>query len=98
MYTWVNHSGGRYGAGYKYLDSNGYDDSQVSATVNCNDVNGTLHGSFHDPMNDTNKSRASEDFVWYNNKLKSLKFGVITVPESTNTSDHWPVFADLKFT
>ena len=84
------------GAGYRYLDSHGYDDSQVSAVINCNTVNGKLHGTFRDPMNDTNKKRASEDFVWYNDKLKSLKFGVIATPEATLTSDHWPVFADLK--
>lgn len=97
MFTYVNHSNGSKGATYYYLQQKGYSDSQTTATVNCNDDRGTLHGTFHDPMNDSNKKRASEDFVWYNNKLSALKFGVITVPESTNTSDHWPVFADLKF-
>ena len=98
MFTWVNHSKhGATGAVYRYHESKGYNDAQVKAAFNCNDVLGTMHGTYHDPMNDTNKARASEDFVWYKNGLDALKFGVITLPESTNTSDHWPVFADLTF-
>ena len=93
MFTWANRSGGK--AGYNYLAGKGYKDSQVTAVLNCN--GNTKHGTFHDPMNASNTSRASEDFVWYTSELKALKFGVITTPEATNTSDHWPVFADLSF-
>ena len=97
MFTWANNGGGSSGAGYYYHVDKGFKDAQVNAAFNCNDEKGTKHGTFHDPMNDTNKGRASEDFVWYNNKLTASKFGVITIPQSTNTSDHWPVFADLSF-
>ena len=98
MFTYVNHSASSAGATYYYLEGYGYSDSQVSTQFNCNDdAKGNKHGTFHDPMNDSSKGRASEDFVWYNNKLVSNKFGVIVIPESTNTSDHWPVFSDLSF-
>ena len=98
MYTYVNHSANSAGATYYYLEGKGYNDSQTQTAFNCNDDNGVKHGTFHDPMNDSGKGRASEDFVWYNTKLVSSKFGVIVIPESTNTSDHWPVFSDLSFT
>lgn len=97
MYTYINHSASSCGATYYFLEEKGYNDSQLKTAYNCNDEKGNKHGTFHDPMNDSSKGRASEDFVWYNNKFTSAKFGVITVPESTNTSDHWPVFSDLKF-
>ena len=97
MFTYINHSNGRNGAGYYYHENNGYKDAQTQAAFNCNEDKGTKHGTFHDPMNDTNKGRASEDFVWYKNGLVASKIGVLTTPESTNTSDHWPVFADLSF-
>jgi endonuclease/exonuclease/phosphatase family metal-dependent hydrolase len=96
MYTYVNHSASSAGAGYRYLDSHGYDDSQVSAVINCNTVNGTLHGTFHD-IGIVETDRASEDFVWYNDGFEALKFKVLVDTEITNSSDHYPVCADLKF-
>jgi len=92
MYTWSSNGSS---SGYSYHKNNGYSDAQKSASLNCNGNTG--HGTFHDVNVSSNKSRASEDFVWYNNKLSATKFGVIVLPQTTNTSDHWPVFADLKF-
>lgn len=94
MYTFINHSGGAYGSGYYHLQSNGYKDSQVTAQINAN--NNTLHGTFHD-IGVKETERASEDFVWYNDGFEALKFKVLVDDEITNSSDHYPVCADLKF-
>ena len=94
MYTFVNHSDGAYGSGYYYWQSNGFSDAQVTAKMNAN--NNKLHGTFHD-IGIAETERASEDFIWYNDGFEALKFKVLVDTEITNSSDHYPVCADLKF-
>lgn len=102
MYTFVNHSADASGAGYHYLQSQGYLDAQISALVNANapdgciDLDNRKHGTFHD-IGIKQVQRASEDFIWTKNGLTALKFKVLTFKEVQDTSDHYPVVADLKF-
>lgn len=102
MYTFVNHSADTSGAGYRYLQNAGYSDAQISASVNANDPRGcidsdnTKHGTFHD-VGVHQITRASEDFIWTKNGVSALIFKVLTSREAEDTSDHYPVVADLKF-
>ena len=87
-------------AGYNYHVSKGFFDSQREAPEQCNityrgDVI-SAHATFHTiGMRET--GRIAEDFVWYNDKLESLKFKVIASTITDKTSDHYPVCADLRF-
>ena len=80
-------------SGYKYITADGYVDSQREAELNAND--NVLHGTFHD-IGVRQTDRISEDFIWTKNALKALKFKVLTFREVEDTSDHYPVVADLK--
>ena len=94
MYTWNNNSDGVYATGYNFWVDQGYSDSQVSATVNGNKTQ--YHGTFH-TIGVEQGGRAGEDFVWYKNGLEALCYKVLVNQLSTDTSDHYPVMADLKF-
>ena len=94
MYTWNNNSSGAYATGYNYWVDQGYTDSQVSAKVNANN---TIHyGTFH-TIGKQEGSRAGEDFIWTKNGLSALCYKVLSNQQATDTSDHYPVMADLKF-
>ena len=102
MYTYVNHSANTSEAGYRYLQNEGYIDSQTAALINANDPQGcidsdnTKHGTFHD-VGVHQITRASEDFIWTKNGVSALIFKVLTSREMEDASDHYPVVADLKF-
>ena len=102
MYTFVNHSADASGAGYNYILSQGYSDAQTSALVNANAAEGCIgldnkkHGTFH-AIGLREIQRASEDFIWTKNGFEALKFKVLTFKEVQDTSDHYPVVADIKF-
>ena len=76
------------------LVANGYIDSQRTANVNANQ--NISHGTFHD-IGVRQTTRISEDFVWHNDQITALCFKVLTSQEIDDTSDHYPVMADLKF-
>ena len=94
MYTWNNNSNGAYAAGYNFWVQNGYTDSQVSAPINGN--NTPHYGTFH-TIGVEEGSRAGEDFIWHKNGFSALCYKVLVNQLSTDTSDHYPVMADLKF-
>ncbi|MBE6668765.1 MAG: hypothetical protein E7601_01020 [Ruminococcaceae bacterium] len=81
-------------SGYKYIASQGYIDSQRKALVNAN--NNISHGTFH-KIGERQISRISEDFIWHTDKLQALCFKVLTSSDIDDTSDHYPVMADIKF-
>lgn len=101
MYTFINHDAQTSGAGYYYLQGQGYSDAQVSALVNANAADGCIdsdnkkHGTFH-AIGVREIQRASEDLIWTKNGFEALKFKVLTTKEAQDTSDHYPVVADLK--
>jgi len=92
MYTGYTSSSSN--SGYKYLAGQGYIDSQRTATVNAN--NNISHGTFHN-VGVRQTTRISEDFIWHTSDMKALCFKVLTSQEIDDTSDHYPVMADLKF-
>ena len=94
MYTWNGNGSGAYAAGYNYWVNAGYKDAQVDAAINGN--NNTCHGTFH-TIGVYEATRANEDFVWYKNGLDGLCFKVPVSQDIDDTSDHYPVMADLKF-
>ena len=100
MFTYDNKDDGA--AGYKYWVSQGYSDSQISATVCANSSEGCLgsnnrrHGTFHDPGVRT-ITGVSEDFIWHNSGLSALTFKVLVSEDIDDCSDHYPVIADLQF-
>lgn len=91
MYTGYTSSSAN--SGYKYLAAQGYIDSQRNALVNAN--NNISHGTFH-TVGVRQTTRISEDFVWHTSELQALCFKVLTSQEIDDTSDHYPVMADLK--
>ncbi|MBR6681163.1 MAG: hypothetical protein IKL59_07885 [Clostridia bacterium] len=92
MYTGYTSSSAN--SGYKYLVAQGYIDSQRTATVNANQ--NISHGTFHD-IGVRQTTRISEDFVWHTDDITALCFKVLTSQDIDDTSDHYPVMADLKF-
>ncbi len=80
--------------GYGYIASQGYKDAQRTAAVNAN--NNITHGTFH-TIGQRQTTRISEDFVWYTPQLEALCFKVLTSKDLDDTSDHYPVMADIKF-
>ena len=92
MYTGYTSSSAN--SGYKYLVAQGYIDSQRTAKVNANE--NISHGTFHD-IGVRQTTRISEDFVWHSAGIEALCFKVLTSREIDDTSDHYPVMADLKF-
>ena len=101
MYTFVNQGADIGGAGYYYLQGKGYSDAQVSALLNANAADGCIdsdnktHGTVHD-IGTKQVQGASEDLIWTNSGFAALKFKVLTTKEVQDTSDHYPVIADLK--
>lgn len=101
MYTYVNKDAEANGAGYRYIQSNGYLDAQVSALINANLADGcigldnTKHGTVHD-VGVNNAQGASEDLIWINNGFSALKFKVLTTKEMQTAGNHYPVVVDLK--
>lgn len=81
-------------SGYKYLVSQGLKDAQRTALVNAN--NNISHGTFHN-IGERQTTRISEDFVWYTDEMQALAFKVLTSKDIDDTSDHYPVIADIKF-
>lgn len=81
-------------SGYKYIAAQGYIDSQRKALVNAN--NNITHGTFH-KIGERQISRISEDFIWVKNDFQALCFKVLTSKDIDDTSDHYPVMADIKF-
>ena len=81
-------------SGYKYWVSQGYVDSQRNALVNAN--GNVSHGTFHE-AGIRQTSRISEDFIWIKNGLTALCFKVLTSEAIDDSSDHYPVMADIKF-
>ena len=92
MYTGYTSSSAN--SGYKYLVAQGYIDSQRTATVNANQ--NISHGTYHD-IGVRQIARISEDFVWHTDGITALCFKVLTSQDIDDTSDHYPVMADLKF-
>lgn len=92
MYTGYTSSSAN--SGYKYLVAQGYIDSQRTANVNANQ--NISHGTFHD-IGVRQTTRISEDFVWHTDDITALCFKVLTSQDIDDTSDHYPVMADLKF-
>jgi endonuclease/exonuclease/phosphatase family metal-dependent hydrolase len=92
MYVGQSHSSEE--SGYKYLVANGYADSQRSAKLNANE--NIQHGTFH-VIGEVQTNRISEDFVWYTDEIEALAFKVIATQDTADTSDHYPVIADLSF-
>ncbi|MBE6634153.1 MAG: hypothetical protein E7620_07435 [Ruminococcaceae bacterium] len=80
-------------SGYKYLVSQGYVDSQRTAAMNGN--NNIAHGTFH-TVGVRQTERISEDFVWHTDQFEALAFKVLANQETDDTSDHYPVMADLR--
>lgn len=81
-------------SGYKYLAANGYYDAQRTAKLNANE--NIQHGTFH-VIGEIQTARLSEDFVWYTDEIEALAFKVIATQDTADTSDHYPVIADLSF-
>lgn len=81
-------------SGYRYLVSQGYTDAQRNAVTNANQ--NISHGTFH-TIGVRQIDRISEDFVWYTNTLQALCFKVPVSKDIDDTSDHYPVMADLAF-
>ena len=94
MYTWNTNGNGVYAAGYFYWEALGYNDAQIKAAINGN--NNPNHGTFH-TIGAYEATRAGEDFVWYKNGLEGLCFKIPVSQDIDDTSDHYPVIADLKF-
>ena len=79
---------------YRYLIANGYLDAQRRALYNANgDID---HGTFH-KIGERQTNRISEDFVFYTASLRALCFKVLASKITDDTSDHYPVMADLAF-
>ena len=81
-------------SGYKYIVGQGYIDAQRNAKVNSN--RDLTHGTFHQ-IGLRQTSRISEDFIFYTNQMEALAFKVLTSKDIDDTSDHYPVMADIDF-
>ena len=81
-------------SGYKYIVSKGFTDAQRKATVNAN--NDLAHGTFHQ-IGLRQTGRISEDFIFYTKEMQALAFKVLTSKDIDDTSDHYPVLADIDF-
>ena len=79
---------------YRYLTANGYLDSQREARYNAN--RNIDHGTFH-KIGTRQTNRISEDFVFYTTPMQALCFKVLASKLTDDTSDHYPVIADLAF-
>lgn len=81
-------------SGYKYIVSQGLIDAQRNAVVNSN--RDLTHGTFHQ-IGLRQTSRISEDFIFYTKEMQALAFKVLTSKDIDETSDHYPVLADIDF-
>jgi endonuclease/exonuclease/phosphatase family metal-dependent hydrolase len=81
-------------SGYKYIVSQGLYDAQRDAKLNANlDI---AHGTFHQ-IGKRQTGRISEDFIFYTKEMSALAFKVLTSKDIDDTSDHYPVIADIDF-
>ena len=80
--------------GHRVHTDAGYFDAQKSAEINANnDVNAE---SYHH-VGSRHKKHGCCDFIFHCNKLQAKKFAIMYSVNTDNTSDHYPVCADLKF-
>ena len=79
---------------YRYLVNNGYTDAQRHADFNAN--GNITHGTFH-KIGTRQQNRISEDFIFYTAPIRVLRFKVLASKITDDTSDHYPVLADLKW-
>lgn len=80
---------------YRYLTAQGYLDAQRQAKVNANGI--LNHGTFH-KIGQRQVDRICEDLIFYTDAFEALCFKVLANRISDDTSDHYPVLADLTFT
>ena len=92
LYT--SYSSSSSSSGYKYIVNQGFIDAQRKATLNANQ--NISHGTFHQ-IGLKQTHRISEDFIFYTNEMHALMFKVLTSKDIDDTSDHYPVIADIKF-
>ena len=92
LYT--SYSSSSSNSGYKYIVNQGFIDAQRNAKVNSN--RDLTHGTFHQ-IGLLQTGRISEDFIFYTNEMQALAFKVLTSKDINNTSDHYPVLADIDF-
>ena len=92
LYT--SYSSSSSNSGYKYIVNQGFIDAQRNAKVNSN--RDLTHGTFHQ-IGLLQTGRISEDFIFYTNEMQALAFKVLTSKDINDTSDHYPVLADIDF-
>lgn len=82
-------------SGYRTITANGYADAQRQARVNANGISD--HGTFH-KIGERQVNRICEDLIFYTDALEALCFKVLANKITDDTSDHYPVMADLRWT